>query len=221
MRDIWKTSNELERQGSSKLIWFAPGHSEKPLVFTLCRGTQGKNKEGSLVSKDPFSLLIRKMQLPLWKVLFKDLNSTSITNLMKVHKRLWKQKHVLLSANISCMLTFPFCLYFECENMADLSQTIDVRPGSRGRAEKKRLTFLVLLLLCLPLAVFIYFFPFEMRGWRSFRGALRIHTRIKKLQKGRFYIVWLLVWHYTNCYPAAFSTFRGSIAHFPELKHTE
>lgn len=60
-----------------------------------------------------------------------------------------------------------------------------------------------------------------MRGWRSFRGALRIHARIKKLQKGRFYIVWLLVWHYANCYPAAFSTFKGSIAHFPGLKHAE
>lgn len=69
MRDIWKTSNELERQGSSKLIWFAPGHSKKPLVFSLCRSTQGKNKEESLVSKDPSFLLIRNVQLALLKLL--------------------------------------------------------------------------------------------------------------------------------------------------------
>lgn len=65
MRDIWETSNELERQGSSKLIWFAPGHGKKPLVFPPCRSTQGKNKEGSLVSKDPVFLFITNMQLPL------------------------------------------------------------------------------------------------------------------------------------------------------------
>lgn len=113
MCDIWETSNELEHQGSSKLIWFAPGHSKKPLVFPPCRSSQGKNKEGSLVSKDPFFLLIRNLQLALWKVDFVDLHSSSIRNLMTVHKCLWKQKQGFLSANISLMLTFPFCCHFE------------------------------------------------------------------------------------------------------------
>lgn len=113
MRDIWETSNELERQGSSKLIWFAPGHGKKPLVFPPCRSTQGKNKEGSLVSKDPVFLFITNMQLPLWKVVFKDLNSFSIRNLMWVHKCLWKQRRIFLSDNISWMLTLPCCRHFE------------------------------------------------------------------------------------------------------------
>lgn len=46
MRDIWKTSNKLERQGSTKLIWFAPGLSEKPLAFTARRGALARSKEG-------------------------------------------------------------------------------------------------------------------------------------------------------------------------------
>ena len=113
MRDIWETSNELEHQGSSKLIWFAPGHGKKPLVFPPCRSTQGKNKEGSLVSKDPVFLFITNMQLPLWKVVFKVLNSFSIRNLMWVHKCLWKQRRILLSDNISWMLTLPCRHHFE------------------------------------------------------------------------------------------------------------
>lgn len=93
MRDIWKTSKELEHQGSSELICFAPGHGKKPLVFPLCRSTQGKNKGESLVFKDPFFLLIRNMQLALWEVIFKDLSSSLIQNLMKVYKWLEQNRN--------------------------------------------------------------------------------------------------------------------------------
>lgn len=45
MRDIWKTSNELERQGSSKLIWFASGHCKKKKAISFPTVAQHTREE--------------------------------------------------------------------------------------------------------------------------------------------------------------------------------
>lgn len=55
-----------------------PWAQQKAISFPTVPPHTRENKEGNLVSKDPFFLLIRNMQLALWKVVFKDLNSSSI-----------------------------------------------------------------------------------------------------------------------------------------------
>lgn len=141
MRDIWKTSNELERQGSSKLIWFAPGRSEKPLVFTLCRGAPGRNKEGEPCIQGPF-LSINKKNAGLRRYEKYSLRSSTLLQLQTSRRRLLKNRNAssCLSANISRALTFLLRLRFECESAADSSRPIDVQPGRNGGKERERKT---------------------------------------------------------------------------------
>lgn len=151
MRDIWKTSNELERQGSSKLIWFAPGHSKKPLVFPLCHSTQGKNKEKSLVSKDPFFLLMRNMQLALLSLVLRILTlllletSWRYTNVTKTEISLLVSQH-LLNANLPILST----LWLR-KNVYDFSQTEDVQPERLKESTGSLFVeSYLILILCLP-----------------------------------------------------------------------